>query len=145
MFADLPRRLLAVAMATGVAVLVWLVASIAGVRLEVTSPVAGSIAISIPLVLITVMVAAAAAWALLAVLERRLENGTRVWTITAVAVLVVSVVPLFLLGASLATVIALGLMHLAVGLTLILLLPGRGSPAPATRVDAMSRRLSREE
>ncbi|MCR2762599.1 DUF6069 family protein [Microbacterium sp. zg.B48] len=144
MLTDLPRRLVAVAIAIAAAVPVWIVASIAGVRLEVTSPVAGPVAISIPLVLITAAVAAAAAWALLAVLERRSENGTRVWTITAVAVLVVSVVSLFLLGASLATVIALGLMHLAVGLTLIVLLPRRGSQRRATTVAAMNRHLSRE-
>lgn len=61
-------------------------------------------------------------WGLLAVLERFSRAALRIWTITAVAVIVLSIVPLILMTgvqAPVSTTIPLMLIHLAVGAVVI--------------------------
>jgi len=115
-------RLLAVAIAVAAALLVWIVATLAGAHLEVTSPLAGTLTIDVLLTIAAALPAGLAAWGVLALLERLTPRARRIWTIVAVAVLVVSLPPLALLEANLGTKIVLAIMHVAVGLTLIVLL-----------------------
>ena len=88
------HRLIAVAAAVAAPLVVWVVASLAGVSLEVTSPVAGTMRIDALLVIVTSLPLALAAWGVLALLERFTQNARRIWTSIAVVVLVLSLPPL---------------------------------------------------
>jgi membrane-associated HD superfamily phosphohydrolase len=112
-------RLLAVAVAVAATVVVWIVAALAGVALEVTSPLVGTIEISALLTIASALPLALAAWAVLALLERLTANARRTWTIIAAATLALSLPPLAFLEATLTTKLVLGLMHIAAGLILI--------------------------
>ena len=99
--------------------LVWLVARRLGVELLVPQgDGAAADEIGLRAVVVTSAGAALAGWALLAALER----ATSLWVAIAVAVVLTSLVPLFTLGVGGATVAALTLMHLAVGVVFIPLL-----------------------
>ena len=115
-------RLVAVALSVVAALAVWVIATLAGAELEVTSPLVGTLTIDALLVIISALPLALAAWGVLALLERFTPRARKVWTIVASAVLVLSLPPLALLDATIGTKIALGFMHLATGLTLILML-----------------------
>ena len=115
-------RLLAVAVAVVAPILVWIVAYVVGVDFEVTSPAIGTLTIDVPLVIVSTIPIVLAAWGLLAVLERRTTRARTTWTILAVVVLVLSIPPLALLEATVATKVALGIMHLAAAVPLILML-----------------------
>jgi Family of unknown function (DUF6069) len=115
-------RLLAMVLGVAAAIIVWVVASLMGIQLEVTSPLVGTLEINLPLVIISALPLALAAWGVLALFERFTPRARRIWTIVAIGVLVLSVPPLALLDATVATKIALAFMHLATGVTLILLL-----------------------
>ena len=119
-------RLLSVLSSAAAAVVVSIVASIAGASMEVTSPLVGTIPINALLVALTAIPLALAAWGLLAILERKARQPRKIWTITAVVVLVLSLLPLPFLDANVGTKVALAAMHLATGLVLLLALP-RGS------------------
>lgn len=120
--ARLRHRLLAVIVAVAAPVIVWVVASAAGARLEVTTPLIGTLTIDLPLIVVSTLPVALAAWGLLAWLERRTARARRTWTIIAVAVLVLSLPPLLLLEATAGTTAVLALMHVAAGMPLILML-----------------------
>ena len=62
-------RLLTVAVSSVAGLVVWIVATLAGSRLEVTSPLVGTLAISFPLVIATAIPIAFAAWGVLALLD----------------------------------------------------------------------------
>ena len=115
-------RLLVVGLSIVAALAVWGIATLAGAELEVTSPLVGTLTIDATLVIVSALPLALAAWGVLALLERFTPRARTSWTIVAVAVLVLSIPPLGLLGATIGTTVALGIMHLATGLTLILLL-----------------------
>lgn len=115
-------RLLAVVLSVLAAVAVWAIVSLSGARLTVSSPLVEALTIDLPLVIVTALPVALAGWGLLALLERVTARARRTWTIVAVAVLVLSIPPLAFLDASWPTQISLALMHVAVGLTLILML-----------------------
>lgn len=121
-------RTAVVLVSVAASVVVWIVVTIAGVRLDVTSPAVGTLTIDLLLVVVSALPLALAAWGVLALLERFGRRPRRTWTIVAVAVLVLSLPPLALLGATPATLIMLALMHLATGLVLILLLPRPARP-----------------
>ncbi|MDQ2661649.1 MAG: DUF6069 family protein [Actinomycetota bacterium] len=116
------HRLLAVVAAVAAPLVVWVVASLSGASLEVISPVAGTMRIDALLVIVTALALALAAWGMLALLERFTRSARRIWTIVAVAVLVLSLPPLAFLDATVGTKVALAVMHVATGLTLILML-----------------------
>nr|WP_274635855.1 DUF6069 family protein [Microbacterium bovistercoris] len=116
-------RLLTVAVGLVAGVVVWIVAALAGAPLSVTSPLVGTIVISLPLVIGTSIVLGFAAWGVLALLERKARNAGRIWTAIAVVVLVVSVLSVYFLDGTVGTKVSLGIMHLAVGLPLTLMLP----------------------
>jgi hypothetical protein len=116
------HRLIAVAVAVVAPIVVWVIASAAGVDFRVTSPAVGTLTIDIPLVIVSALPFSLAAWGVLAVLERRTARARTIWTVIAVVVLVLSVPPLALLDATLATKGALAVMHVAAGVPLILML-----------------------
>ncbi|QDY06417.1 hypothetical protein FJK98_03900 [Micromonospora sp. HM134] len=58
-------------------------------------------------------------WALLALLERVTSRGLLIWTVVALVVLAVSLVPLFAVDASVGTRVTLAFVHLAVAAVLI--------------------------
>ncbi|MEU4221659.1 DUF6069 family protein, partial [Actinoplanes sp. NPDC026623] len=83
-------RALAVVAATGATFTVWTVAhQVAGVDLVVDSG-SGATTVTPGAVVITTVVAGLAAWALLALAERRLRRATAVWSGVAGAVLLIS-------------------------------------------------------
>jgi len=108
------RRARAVIGAVGPAVVIWVVVvPLLGHRLIVTGGPPGREALEIGLA--PVVVIALAGWGLLALLERLLPRfARRMWTITAVAVLLLSFVPLLAPGMSVATRITLGVPHFAI-------------------------------
>ena len=116
------QRLIAVATAAAAPLVVWVVASLAGASLEVTSPLAGMMRIDALLVIVTSLALALAAWGVLALLERFTQNARRIWTSIAVVVLVLSLPPLAFLDATVGTKVALAIMHVVTGLVLIFLL-----------------------
>ncbi len=118
-------RLIAVAIAVGVALAIWAVTALAGIELIVTSPLVGALTINAILVVVSVVPLAFAAWGVLALLERRSSRGRTLWTRIAIAVLVLSVPPLVFLDATLTTKLILATMHIAVGLVLIVMLRRR--------------------
>ncbi|MET4783440.1 DUF6069 family protein [Glaciihabitans sp. UYNi722] len=115
-------RLLIVAVAVAAAIVVWIIASLAGAQLEVTSPLIGTLEITLPLVIGTSISIALAAWGVLALLERFTLNARMIWTIVAVAILVISVVSVAFLDTTIGGKVGLGFLHFAVGLPLTVLL-----------------------
>ncbi|MFG3640826.1 DUF6069 family protein [Micromonospora sp. NPDC047762] len=108
-----------------------LLRSAAGVDLAVRSA-NSTRQITVAAVIVATAVAALAGWALLAVLERRINRSRVWWTSIAVAVLLLSLVlgpPSGVGGGAKAT---LALLHLSVGVILILGLP-RSRPERASR------------
>ncbi|GGK86300.1 DUF6069 family protein [Mangrovihabitans endophyticus] len=113
------RRIAAVVGATVSALVTWALAGPAsGVALSVTSGTdvqhvgPGTVAAA-------ALVTGLAAWALLAVLERRIARPARTWTVVALIVLVVSLVGPLGDGADMASRLVLTGMHLAVAAVLI--------------------------
>jgi hypothetical protein len=107
------------AAATVAATVPWVVARIAGVELDVVSGGLPPMVVSLPMVLAAALGASLAAWGLLAVLERRTGSAQRTWTIIAVLVLLLSLVPLPAVEATTAVKMYLASMHLVVGAVLI--------------------------
>lgn len=113
-------RALGVLLAVASAVLIWVVAApVAGVDLEATvAEGQPPMEINLFLVVAASLLLSLLGWALLAVLERVTRRGLRVWVIVAAAVTLLS-----LAGPTTAetggAMVALALMHLAVGGVLI--------------------------
>lgn len=111
-------RAAGVAGAVAAALLVWMVAALVGIDLEVAmgteppQPVGpgGAVAAS--------LAAAGAGWATLAVLERLTHHARTIWTVLATGVLLLSMAPTQA-GVSVAATGALATMHLAVAAVLI--------------------------
>ncbi|WP_139417937.1 DUF6069 family protein [Agromyces laixinhei] len=122
-------RVLTAVVAVVAPLAVWIVASLAGASLAITSPLVGTLQISALLVIVSTLPLALAAWGVLALLERLTSNARRAWTIISVAVLVFSLPPLVFLDATLGTKVALGCMHLAAGIVLIFMLRRRAAGA----------------
>jgi hypothetical protein len=115
-------RLLIVGIATLAPVAIWGIATSLGVNLTVASPLTGTVPISAIAVVGTALPMSLLAWGLLALLERLTPSAQRIWTIIAVAVLVLSLVPVALLDATDAAKVSLAVMHIAAGLPLAVLL-----------------------
>ena len=112
------RGALAVAVATAAAAVPWVVAELAGAELEVTS-FGITMDVGLPLVLAAALVMSLAGWALLALLQRRVTDGRRTWTVVTLTVLVLSLGGPLTADATSETRVYLLLMHLAVGAPLI--------------------------
>ncbi|MFY1614788.1 DUF6069 family protein [Micromonospora sp. WMMD736] len=114
-----PRdRAIAVVVAVLAAVAVWSVATLADAQLTVDQG-AGPREVTVLAVVLNAAIAALLGWGLLAALERFTARATTIWTGIALAVLVLSLVPASLVGASVGTRVALVLMHLVVGAVVI--------------------------
>lgn len=114
------RRALVVVGAVIAAALVWFVAvPVLGASVTVPEGPGSTVRteLEFPLVVITALVAALAGWALLAVLERITTKALTVWTVIAIAVLVLTLP--YLPGFTVTERIVLGSMHLAVAGVLI--------------------------
>ncbi|MGC4748120.1 DUF6069 family protein [Micromonospora sp. DT201] len=93
-----------------------------GHRFAVTGRPAGQETLDIGLapVVVIALLASLAGWAMLALLERLLpRTAQRIWTITALAVLLISFAPLVAPGMDSATRLALAALHVAVAAVLI--------------------------
>jgi hypothetical protein len=126
------KRVTAVAAAVlAPALLCLIVVGLGGHPLAVTSPEGRTIELTIGFIALVSLVFALLGWALLAVLERLLpRRAALVWTVVAVTLLLISIVPLT--GEmSTGTRLTLGLAHLLVAAPLLAWLPRRTPPAPA--------------
>lgn len=117
----------AVIAASAAAVAVWAVADpLIGLTLEVKPWNSTTTTIVGPAhVIISAALAALAGWGLLAVLEKTTPRAGRIWTVIAVAVLILSLSGPAMSSADASTAVTLILMHLAVGGVLIPTLPRR--------------------
>lgn len=111
-------RALAVAGAAGAALAAWSVGALAGADYWLTDAT-GTARVDIPAVVGTTVVVALLGWGLLALLERVASWGRTAWTVVAVGVLALSMVPIGLVEATASTRIGLTLAHLAVAAVLI--------------------------
>ncbi len=113
-------RVLTGVVAAAAALVIWAIAvPVLDVELRTTNPQGQSIEIGpLPIVILSI-VPALLGWALIALLERFTPGRARtIWTVIAVAALVVSLVPLTQMSA--AAAVSLGSMHLVVGAVIII-------------------------
>ena len=117
------RRSLAVAGAVGAAVVLWIV----GFALLGLAPVVGAgdqeQQVTLASAAVVPLLAGAAAWGLLALLERRTARALRIWRITGWTFLAVSLLGPLGLALAPGTLAVLVAMHVAVGTILMLGLP----------------------
>ncbi|MGV9384094.1 DUF6069 family protein [Nonomuraea sp. NPDC003707] len=116
---SLRRLLLTVIGAPAAALAVWALAvPLSGAALTVRAG-GGTQTVGPVSVIVASLVAGLAGWALLAVLERRAARPGRVWTITALVVLVLSLFGPLGSAVGLATTLVLMLLHLVVGAVIV--------------------------
>ncbi|MET8388459.1 DUF6069 family protein [Streptosporangium canum] len=114
------RILRTVVGAPAAALAVWALAvPVAGTTLTVRMG-AGTQPVEPGLVLVVSLLVGLTGWALLAVLERFASRPGRIWTIVALAVLVLSLFGPLGSAVGIATMLVLVLMHLVVGTVLVL-------------------------
>lgn len=107
--------------------LVWLVAHLLDIDLRVDQRNGQPPTIvSLPLVIGSTLAMALLGWSALVVLERYVRRARTIWTVIAIAVLMLSFVPILGVEATSSTKSVLSLMHLAVAAVLIPML--RRSP-----------------
>lgn len=101
--------------------MIWLVAvPIIGLRLRVPGRVGQpTLEIGLPPVFVVALFASLAGWGLLALLERLTRRARGVWSVLALAVLLLSFAMLTGPGIAPVTRLVLGLMHVAVATVLI--------------------------
>jgi Family of unknown function (DUF6069) len=108
----------AVAAATLTNGLLWLAAAALGVDFVLSDSV-GTVVIGLGTTLVATLIFGLLGWGTLAVLERLTVRAATVWTVLASLVAVVSLVPIYLEGATTGTKVALALIHLAVAAVLV--------------------------
>lgn len=96
----------------------WGIASLLGADFVLTDST-GTGVVTLAVAVIFTAIFGLLGWGLLAVLERFTGRATAIWTGVAIAVALLSIVPIFLEGASTATRIALTVLHLAVAAVLV--------------------------
>ncbi|MEU4564017.1 DUF6069 family protein [Actinoplanes sp. NPDC023936] len=102
------------------AVVVWLIANVAGAELKVDQG-SGPEAVSVALVIMMSAAFALLGWGLLALLERFTARARTIWTAVAGVVLVLSLALPLMVDATSGTKAALVLMHLVVGAAVIVM------------------------
>lgn len=112
------RRATAAVWTAAVIAVLWAVGAGLGVD-YVLSDSTGTAVISLPVAVIATSVFALLGWGTLALLERFTRHGMVIWTVLAIGVALLSVVPVFLEGASAGTHAALTVLHLAVAAVLV--------------------------
>ena len=96
----------------------WAIGAALGVD-YVLSDSMGTAVIGLPVAVAAAAVFALLGWGALAMLERFTRHGMTIWTVLAVGVALLSVVPVFLEEATAGTHAALTVLHLAVAAVLI--------------------------
>ncbi|NYH41052.1 cytosine/uracil/thiamine/allantoin permease [Micromonospora jinlongensis] len=120
----LRRRALAVGIAVVACLAIWSIGALAGVDYAVESPGQPATVIGAGAIFVVALGAALLGWASLALLERFAPRVARpVWISLAVAVTLLSLVPLIGVEATGGAKLTLGATHVAVAVALIALLP----------------------
>jgi membrane-associated HD superfamily phosphohydrolase len=118
-------RALGVVGAVLAAAAVWTIAApLLGVHLLIRFGSGAPQSIGLDYVIGATVVTSLLGWAALALLERRTQRARQVWTALAVAVVLVSLTLPLIAGTTVATRVALALMHVAVAAVLIPTLRG---------------------
>ncbi|HTF49222.1 MAG TPA: DUF6069 family protein [Pseudonocardia sp.] len=112
------RRATAVVGATALNGLLWGVSSALGADFVLTDSTGTGI-VTLPAALIFTALFGLLGWGTLALLERFTRHAPAIWTALAIAVTLLSIVPIFLEGATSATRAALTVLHLAVAAVLV--------------------------
>lgn len=120
----LRRRALAVGVAVVACLAIWSIGALVGVDYTVESPGQPATVIGAGAIFVVALGAALLGWAALALLERFAPRAARpVWISLAVAVTLLSLVPLVGVEATGGAKLTLGATHVAVAVALIALLP----------------------
>ncbi|MBX7267058.1 hypothetical protein KIF24_14175 [Micromonospora sp. Llam7] len=120
------RRAVGVLVAAASCVVIWIIGALGGVDYAVRSPGQPEAVVNLVPVVAFSLGSALLGWAALALMERFVgRRATVVWIALAVAVALLSFVPLFQVDATGGAKVALGAMHLAVPAALIALMPRR--------------------
>jgi len=122
------RPMTAVLGATAAAVVIWVVATLAGADLTVTLGGQPTQKVTVINVIVAALVGSLAGWGLLALLRRFTNNARAIWTVIAIVFALFSLGGPLTATASVGTKVALVAMHLAVATVTIVGLrrtPGR--------------------
>jgi hypothetical protein len=116
------RRVIVIAAAAVANVLAWLAGRHAHVDYVVQTPFGGR-EITLSLVIAATLVSGLVGWAVFSLLERHTSNTGRAWIALAALVLTLSIVPILVLQADLATRLTLTALHCIAAAVLIAGLP----------------------
>jgi hypothetical protein len=119
-----PGRIVAIGIAAAATGLGWLLGRSAHVDYVVDTPI-GTRQITLPLTIVATVAAGLAGWVVVALLERYTSSARVVWIALTIAVLVLSIVPVFLTTANLGTQLMLSALHCVAAAVLIPALPHR--------------------
>jgi hypothetical protein len=123
------RRAATLVAAAVAATIVWIVCvPVLGIDLTVNAGGAAQ-AVTLPSVIIVPILTGGVAWALLALFERMLRHGRRVWLIVACVVLALALLEPLAMMASPTVLVSLLALHLVTGATLVTGLALSAAPA----------------
>ena len=121
-------RIVAIAIAATATGLAWLLGWLVHVDYVVDTPI-GTRKITLALTIVATVAAGIAGWVVIAMLERYTSSPRGVWIALTLAVLVLSVVPVFRTTANLGTQLMLTALHCVAAAVLIPALPQRHTTA----------------
>ena len=121
-------RIVAIAIAATATGLTWLLGWLVHVDYVVDTPI-GTRKITLALTIVATVAAGIAGWVVIAMLERYTSSPRGVWIALTLAVLVLSVVPVFRTTANLGTQLMLTALHYVAAAVLIPALPQRHTTA----------------
>ena len=125
-------RIVAIAIAATATGLAWLLGWLVHVDYVVDTPI-GTRKITLALTIVATVAAGIAGWVVIAMLERYTSSPRGVWIALTLAVLVLSVVPVFRTTANLGTQLMLTALHCVAAAVLIPALPQRHTTATGRR------------
>jgi len=121
-------RIVAIAIAATATGLAWLLGWLVHVDYVVDTPI-GTRKITLALTIVATVAAGIAGWVVIALLERYTSSPRGVWIALTLAVLVLSVVPVFRTTANIGTQLMLTALHCVAAAVLIPALPQRHTTA----------------
>jgi len=121
-------RIVAIAIAATATGLTWLLGWLVHVDYVVDTPI-GTRKITLALTIVATVAAGIAGWVVIAMLERYTSSPRGVWIALTLAVLVLSVVPVFRTTANIGTQLMLTALHCVAAAVLIPALPQRHTTA----------------
>jgi len=121
-------RIVAIAIAATATGLAWLLGWLVHVDYVVDTPI-GTRKITLALTIVATVAAGIAGWVVIAMLERYTSSPRGVWIALTLAVLVLSVVPVFRTTANIGTQLMLTALHCVAAAVLIPALPQRHTTA----------------